>query len=448
MSNIYQSIWDADLTHAGVHALKKGETPTDIEKEQGYVFVDESGDVGEESVVLSGLVRPPHIESYTLAVKLFDNYVLSKTVREETTTHEAGEESALVAAIFDTPPMQVARGYIERYGSERFTDESFKQLIHTVWFRLFSIGSSPSRSGFEHVFVGEQSGGQVGGYHWWYKYLLDDGREGVAGSMNEDRITYLGTRYDGKRRDSERVREGVSVPEVVTLSNKVNLYSYEHQTTRPLYKKIGGFFVGPSVEGLMAMGLVRAHIGASAPKYAVINGARYDLKLYRSPDNRSINTFYPVFTNLELASGPPIERPISDALPAIDLSRSASVPVPTPEPATGNEAVGGDHIRIMAALINPEGNDEGREQVTLLNVTDKRMDLTGWRISGNNGNTLVLIDIVLPPGTSYLVPLPKRTAQLTNKGGVIRLHDKDGTLAHQVSYERDDARAEGRTVVF
>ncbi len=48
--------------------------------------------------------------------------------------------------------------------------------------------------------------------------------------------------------------------------------------------------------GLTALGAVRStHLGAAAPKEAVIGGARYELAIYRSPDGKNIRTFYPSF---------------------------------------------------------------------------------------------------------------------------------------------------------
>ena len=36
------------------------------------------------------------------------------------------------------------------------------------------MGADPALSGFEHVVVGEQEGAKAQGYHFWYKYYLDD----------------------------------------------------------------------------------------------------------------------------------------------------------------------------------------------------------------------------------------------------------------------------------
>ena len=113
-------------------------------------------------------------------------------------------------------------------------------------------------------------------------------------------------------------------PESVTISYRWEAPDYDRGAARPLFKKIGGFFVGCSVEGLMAIGSVRAHLGARAPKDAVINGARYELKVFRSEDNLNIRTCYPVYL------GPAGEAP---------------QPIPGPQPGPGPQARPGVHRR-------------------------------------------------------------------------------------------------------
>ena len=44
----------------------------------------------------------------------------------------------------------------------------------------------------------------------------------------------------------------------------------------------------------------------------------------------------------------------------------------------------GRDVRIIAALINPEGHDYGLESVTLLNRTPDSIDLDGWAIVDKN----------------------------------------------------------------
>ncbi|MCI5208488.1 MAG: hypothetical protein D3910_06775 [Candidatus Electrothrix sp. ATG2] len=211
---------------------------------------------------------------------------------EEVDTPEEREEvHNLLTAIVDSAPMQVARRYVEEATHTVISKERWYTTLLELWFRRFFQGGDPALSGFEHVVVGEQEGPKAQGYHFWYKYYLDDGfaaaiDENSVPSSKNDRIVYLRGKYsDGQE----------NYPESVTLSYKWFAPDYERNVIRPLTKKIGGFFVGCSVEGLMALGTVRAHLGARAPKEAVINGARYNMKMFRSSNNRHIRTFYPMF---------------------------------------------------------------------------------------------------------------------------------------------------------
>jgi len=63
-----------------------------------------------------------------------------------------------------------------------------------------------------------------------------------------------------------------------------------------LTKHIGGFGVGCSPEGLIALGMVRFQQSKYSDHYTEINSGKYTLKLFT--DGRSINTFYPEFTGL------------------------------------------------------------------------------------------------------------------------------------------------------
>ena len=102
--------------------------------------------------------------------------------------------------------------------------------------------------------VGEQRGGEVNGYHFWYKYHLDD----LGVLSGDDDIDWDGTRYDGRRpRDGRLSAPGRAVPEVATIAYRWDAYEAESGARRPLVEPIGGFWVGCSVEGLMALGTTR-----------------------------------------------------------------------------------------------------------------------------------------------------------------------------------------------
>jgi hypothetical protein len=172
-------------------------------------------------------------------------------------------------------------------------DEAWRELIFDVWFRQFDDGRNRDLSGFEHVAVGEQNGGAVNGHHFWYKYHLDD----WAAFSGADDIDYDGSRYDGPNRRGGRLTAlGRRVPEVVTLAYRWDAYDYETGQRRALYEPIGGFWVGCSIEGLIALGLVRFF--ERGRTQTTINGARYEIELYRSPDRQSLRTFFPRFLGL------------------------------------------------------------------------------------------------------------------------------------------------------
>jgi hypothetical protein len=322
--------------------------------------------------------------------------------------------------------MQVARRYIERATGTSISAQRWYATLLELWFRRFSDGGDPDLSGFEHVFVGEQQGSVVQGYHFWYKYWLDDGLareidQNLFPGLKDDRIQYL--------RSEASAGQNV-FPHSVTIAYRWNAPDYDRKAVRPLVKKKGGFFVGCSVEGLMALGAVRAHLGAAAPKEAVIGGARYELAIYRSPDGKNIRTFYPIFRG----PAPNVDGPERDDDPIVD---DPTIP----------EVVSGA-VRIVAALVNPEGDDAGREAVTVVNVGRDRVALSGWKLQDKAKQSHSLGETSLLPGHAVTVVLPPNTAQLSNQGGEIRLLDRAGKTVHAVSYSKAQASRQGETIVF
>jgi hypothetical protein len=86
------------------------------------------------------------------------------------------------------------------------------------------------------------------------------------------------------------------VPDVVTLSHRWDAYDAESGARRPLVQAIGGCWVGCSIEGLLALGTVRFFEQGKIE--AVIDGARYQIDLYRSDDGQSLRTTFPRFLGL------------------------------------------------------------------------------------------------------------------------------------------------------
>ena len=105
-------------------------------------------------------------------------------------------------------------------------------------------------------------------------------------------------------------------------------------------------------------------------------------------------------------------------------------------------------VYIERALVNPIGQDPGKEVVVIGNTTTASVNLTGWSITDKNNSAELLQDVLLPGGESRRVVLSGKTAQLGNKGGTITLKNPAGEQVHAVSYSKVDAGPEERYIRF
>ncbi len=124
---------------------------------------------------------------------------------------------------------------------------------------------------------------------------------------------------------------------------------------------------------------------------------------------------------------------------------SVPAPGPTPTPLPGDRD---GHVRIAAALVNPQGGDPGLETVTLINASPAPVDLTGWTLADRNKNRSPITSGALAAGDSLKIHLDGTGAQLSNKGGIITLLDAAGLKIDGVSYTREMAQRNGWTLVF
>jgi uncharacterized protein YukJ len=104
-------------------------------------------------------------------------------------------------------------------------------------------------------------------------------------------------------------------------------------------------------------------------------------------------------------------------------------------------------VRIVAAAVNPKGQDQGLEKVTVINTSPDIVDLTGWALADRLKSKLSLSGKI-NPGELLTIPLGKGEMQLGNEGGIITLLDNSGLKIDGVSYTKEDAQKEGWTVVF
>jgi uncharacterized protein YukJ len=120
---------------------------------------------------------------------------------------------------------------------------------------------------------------------------------------------------------------------------------------------------------------------------------------------------------------------------------------PAPAPKTGRRRPrAGEGVRILTADVNPAGDDRGLETVTLHNTSSAVVRLDGWQLDNGEGAHLALTG-ELAPDARLVVTLPPEVP-LSNRGGAILLLDAAGKEADGVTYTRDQARQEGRTVRF
>jgi hypothetical protein len=170
---------------------------------------------------------------------------------------------------------------------------------------------------------------------------------------------------------------------------------------------------------------VRAHVAANAPKVAVINGARYELAMFRRDDNKNLRPFYPKFQGA--APVPPQPDPV------------------TPRPT---EPIVSGRVKIVAAMINPVGDDPDRENVTVINMGGTAISLDGWRLVDKNDRQFAIQGVTLGGGSAATLTLRRETAQLSNQGGEIRLINANNEVIHRVSYSKQQALREGETLIF
>ncbi|XP_046401731.1 endoribonuclease CG2145-like [Ischnura elegans] len=127
-------------------------------------------------------VNPKALEKPTIQKlrPLFDNYNPDVRDPEDITTQEEYEESSFLDAIFDTPIMAKTHNFLAKKGYVSSDLDTFKEEFYNVWFGMYQKkASEPNSCGFEHVFVGELKGTEVGGFHNWVRFYLEE-QQGTA----------------------------------------------------------------------------------------------------------------------------------------------------------------------------------------------------------------------------------------------------------------------------
>ncbi len=124
-----------------------------------------------------------------------------------------------------------------------------------------------------------------------------------------------------------------------------------------------------------------------------------------------------------------------------------------PRPDDGGIIADDLRIAIVAALVNPAGNENqpnhtGRpELIYLMNRTAQGLSLNGWKLLNRTDAAHTLSgDVWLAPGEVRAVTMG--AVPLSNRGGLISLLDVGGMKVDGVSYTREQARIPGNLILF
>lgn len=106
-------------------------------------------------------------------------------------------------------------------------------------------------------------------------------------------------------------------------------------------------------------------------------------------------------------------------------------------------------VVIIAALVNPKGNEAGNEKVILLNTTDEAISLNGWKLVDRNRHEFVIGQLTVGAGSATEIKITADSNfNLGNKGGTISLLNSQGIKTSGVQYTKQQAQAEGRLIRF
>ncbi|MEM7554270.1 MAG: lamin tail domain-containing protein [Cyanobacteria bacterium P01_A01_bin.84] len=438
--NIYQILWDKDQNQFSVSPRNSS---GEWEDPNADILLDEQvkADGNREiDLATKPLFKGVNEEklfdknlTYVSFINLLNNYAIRSVDPEFTDEEEEAEQREFISLIMKTQPIQLALKYINQEFGENLSEQQFSAKLKRIWFELYTNyyngKSTEFASGFEHVFVGEgkfdthegnkeATLGKVSGYHSWVKFYLDE---------QNQRVNYLGYKYDLKGDDGPRN------PNVVTLQQLQTVTDMRGNIIAKLFKKKGGFFVGPSPECEIAIATVVYYESVYGrvrrdKRRVNINGANYDLVLYRNINpngsrGEMIRSFFPIFLSLDDRKEP--------KEPESEMDRPRLEPI---EDIINNNA----SIVILRALPNPSGSDKGKEWVELQNVSNEAINLTGWQMEDKFGRPQVLDGTLQPKEVKrfHVGRLTHHSMQMTNRAGLITLRNSDSQEVATVKYSR------------
>lgn len=108
----------------------------------------------------------------------------------------------------------------------------------------------------------------------------------------------------------------------------------------------------------------------------------------------------------------------------------------------------GEPVYLERALVNPAGDDVGKETVVVGNLTNAPVSLQGWRLVDRNQHVTQIAALTLDPGASELIQLDGSGVQLGNAGGNLLLLNPEGRQVDAVVYTTTPSATENRYTRF
>ncbi len=115
-----------------------------------------------------------------------------------------------------------------------------------------------------------------------------------------------------------------------------------------------------------------------------------------------------------------------------------------PRPDLGTAA---ETVKIVAAMVNPEGDERANEWVSLINVGASSVAMAGWRLTDHMGRVHDLPDQSIEPGIAIRIQ-PVADMQLRNRSGSITLSNAAGEQVDRAFWIGEEGRRQGQPIVF
>ncbi|WP_428071058.1 DUF2278 family protein [Chryseobacterium gambrini] len=108
-----------------------------------------------------------------------------------------------------------------------------------------------------------------------------------------------------------------------------------------------------------------------------------------------------------------------------------------------------NNVVIIAALVNPKGEEKGNEKILLLNTTNTDISLKKWKLADRNNQTFEINNNSIKAfGTEEIIITTESNFNPGNSGGTITLLNSAGLKIHGVQYTKDQAKDEDRLIKF